>query len=83
MKTIYFNVIFFHIKIPELNEMGTELEKANKLAKYQHQKIDENTMSMFSFKMKLRNFVIQNAGILIGFFLMLILAFYADKMVID
>lgn len=76
-------LLFLFAKIPELNEMGTELEKANKLAKYQHQKIDETTMSVFSFKMKIRNFVIQNTGILIGFFLMLILAFYADKMVIS
>lgn len=62
--------------------MSSELEKSYKRAKYQNANIvlDENTMSMFSFKIKLRNFLIQNSGILIGYFLMLIIGLYANKM---
>lgn len=64
--------------------MGQELEKAYRKAKQQKMGhlVDESiSMNMFSVKLKISNMIVQNAGVLIGYFLMLILALYAERIV--
>ena len=61
-------IIYLHIKMPELKEMGTEIEL---------NEINENESNTFLFKIKVQNIVNQNVGILLGAGLMFILALYS------
>lgn len=67
--------------IPELSEMGVELEQAYYKAKLEKEPISHQHESIqaFSLKIKIQNLIIQNSGILIGYFLMLIISLHADK----
>ena len=61
-------IIYLHLKMPELKEMGTEIEL---------NEINENESNTFLFKIKVQNIVNQNVGILLGAGLMFILALYS------
>lgn len=64
--------------------MGQELEKAYRKAKQEKfgPLADENSfMHAFSVKLRISNMIVQNAGVLIGYFLMLLLALYAERIV--
>lgn len=69
--------------IPELGEMGLEIEKESIAENSRH--IDNKTnkpiisTERFALREKIQNILIQNTGILLGFICMLLLALYAKK----
>jgi hypothetical protein len=78
------STFFYNKKIPELSEMGLEIEKH--YMKDFKEEVHRSTLSLerqestkFAFKIKIINFMLQNLGMIIGFSCMLILAIYAKK----
>ncbi len=68
--------------LPELADMGLENEKEEIIEKFggsNQRRCSISEMDKFGLRVKTRNIVMQNLGVLIGVILMFLLALYANK----